>query len=456
MDPIIKIENLNLWYEKGKPMEVHALKNISIEIERGDYVAFFGPSGCGKTSMLYALSGIDRFQEGRVLINNKDISKLSNQELAVFRQTGICIVFQQFNLVPSLSVIKNVALPMLFVGVDSAKAEEEAQKLLERLNLSALAHRYPYELSGGQQQRVGIARALANNPPIIIADEPLGNLDSVNAKIVLDFLRELNEKDGRTIIMVTHEAWSLKDAKTIFHVKDGTVLSVEKVDRGNVAETISKHLVNQLKSMDGQAGGSSKRGVIEEKASARILANFLLRGYSMDEITRFESFVNERFENKIDTKEFVEKISSPFKKGGVGLWKKKVTRVAEFVEQVIDKRKDITCVYNIIETKPELPIDNEVQNIRNWLIEGYSGKLSELQIKALDQTISDRLRGSINQDRFVQVLDLANSKFGVGLSFRAASTMSEKLELIINNEGDEKCEGNTTHPEVNEQCKIKS
>ena len=106
MSSIIKIENLNLWYEKGKPNEVHALKNINIEIERGDYVAFFGPSGCGKTSMLYSISGIDRFQEGGVLINGRDISGLTNQELSIFRQTGIGIVFQQFNLVPSLTVLK--------------------------------------------------------------------------------------------------------------------------------------------------------------------------------------------------------------------------------------------------------------------------------------------------------------------------------------------------------------
>ena len=195
MSVIIKIENVNLWYDKGKPIEVHALKNINISIEKGDYAAFFGPSGCGKTSMLYALSGIDRFQEGKVLINDRDISGLTNQELAIFRQTGIGIVFQQFNLVPSLTVLKNVALPMLFVGVSSKKAEIEAKKLIERLDLSAYVDRYPYELSGGQQQRVGIARALANNPPIIIADEPLGNLDSVNAKIVLEFLKELNERD---------------------------------------------------------------------------------------------------------------------------------------------------------------------------------------------------------------------------------------------------------------------
>jgi len=117
MSQIIKTENLNLWYDKGKPTEVHSLKDINISIEKGDYLSFFGPSGCGKTSILYAISGIDRFQQGKVFINDRDISNLTNQELAIFRQTGIGIVFQQFNLVPSLTVLKNVALPMLFVGI---------------------------------------------------------------------------------------------------------------------------------------------------------------------------------------------------------------------------------------------------------------------------------------------------------------------------------------------------
>ena len=321
MSVIIKIENVNLWYDKGRPIEVHALKNINISIEKGDYAAFFGPSGCGKTSMLYALSGIDRFQEGKVFINDRDISGLTNQELAIFRQTGIGIVFQQFNLVPSLTVLKNVALPMLFVGVSSKKAEIEARKLIDRLDLSKYIDRYPYELSGGQQQRVGIARALANNPPIIIADEPLGNLDSVNAKIVLEFLKELNEKDGRTVIMVTHEAWSLRDVKTIFHMKDGQINEEEKTNKGSVADSLSKQLHDQLASMSGDSNTNNENDK-EEKISARVLANFLLRGYSMDEIRRFETFVNQRFSNKIDKKEFQKLIKKPFKDGGVGLWKK--------------------------------------------------------------------------------------------------------------------------------------
>lgn len=434
MSQIIKIENLNLWYEKGKPIEVHALKNINIGIDRGDYVAFFGPSGCGKTTMLYSISGIDRFQEGKVLINDRDISGLTNQELAIFRQTGIGIVFQQFNLVPSLNVLKNVALPMLFVGITSEKADLEAKKLLERLDLMKYADRYPYELSGGQQQRVGIARALANNPPIIIADEPLGNLDSVNAKMVLEFLKELNEKDGRTIIMVTHEAWSLRDVKTIFHMKDGVVVDEEKIKDGNIASAMSKHLNEQMSSM---SGNSDKKEIPPERVTARILANFLLRGYSMDEIIRFESFVNDRFDNKIDRKEFIKLSSKSFKDGGVGLWKKKAEKVTDYLEGIIDKRKDVEHIFSTLKESVELPIQDDIKNIRDWLLEGYTGNLSHLQFLALDQVISDRIRGFINPDKVVETLDLSNSKYGVGLSFRAAHLISEKLELILNNDTEE-------------------
>lgn len=437
MNPIIKIENLNLWYEKDKPNEVHALKNINLEIERGDYVAFFGPSGCGKTSMLYSISGIDRFQSGQVLINGRNISGLTNQELSIFRQTGIGIVFQQFNLVPSLTVIKNVILPMLFVGVHSKRAEDEALKLLERLNLSQFADRYPYELSGGQQQRVGIARALANNPPIIIADEPLGNLDSVNAKIVLDFLRELNEKDGRTVIMVTHEAWSLKDAKTIFHMKDGNMIEIEKIDGGNVVDSVSKRLQDQISDI---SDDKEKFKFVNEKISTRILANFLLKGYSIDEITRFEKFVEDRFNQKIDRDGLKEILNKPFKDGGLGLWKKKSLKVADYLEGVVKMKENIACIYKSMAENPNSSISRRVIDIRNWLLEGYAGKLKEIQVKALDQVIEDRLRNLIPVDKVVEVLDLSNSQFGVGLSFRAASVIAEKLDLILRKDaGDLEC-----------------
>ncbi len=445
---IIKTENLNLWYDKGKPTEVHSLKDVNISIEKGDYVSFFGPSGCGKTTMLYAISGIDRFQEGKVFINNRDISGLTNQELAIFRQTGIGIVFQQFNLVPSLTVLKNVALPMLFVGISSEKAEIEARKLIERLDMTKYIDRYPFELSGGQQQRVGIARALANDPPIIIADEPLGNLDSNNAKMVLNFLKELNEKDGRTVIMVTHEAWSLRDVKTIFHMKDGTITEVEKTKVGTVGDSITKHLNDQLSSISQEKSSEGslskdKQIVSEERLTARILANFLLRGYSMDEIMRFESFVNDRFENKIDKKEFRKMVNKPFKDGGVGLWKKKAERVTKYLEEILDERKNVSHIYEIIEKNPEMSVFDEIHSIRNWVLEGYTGQLSPVQAMALDQVISDRIRNFISAEEVVEILDLSKNKFGVGLSFRAAQLISEKLELILN--------GNDEKPENEEK-----
>ena len=429
MQSIIKLNNVSLWYEKGKPIEVQALKNITIDIEKGDYVAFFGPSGCGKTTILYAISGIDRFQEGSILINDRDISSLSNQELAIFRQTGIGIVFQQFNLVPSLTVLKNVALPMLFVGISSEKADIEARKLLERLDLIEYADRYPFELSGGQQQRVGIARALANDPPIIIADEPLGNLDSANAKKVLEFLKELNEKDGRTIIMVTHEAWSLRDVKTIYHMRDGNVTDVEHITANSLAESITGHLNKQLSSMGTNI--SDKNVVNKEYISAHLLANFLLRGYSQDEINRFESFVNEYFVAKIDKKEFYKLINKSFKDGGVGLWKKKAERVADYLEEVISKKNDVSKICEAIEKNPEIAIFDEIHNIRKWITEGYTGQLTATQTMTLDQIISDRIRNFISKDQVVVLLDLSTNKFGVGLSFRAAQTFAEKLELIL-------------------------
>jgi ABC-type proline/glycine betaine transport system ATPase subunit len=316
-------------------------------------------------------------------------------------------------------VLKNVSLPMLFVGIDSDKADIEARKLLERLNLKDQADKYPYELSGGQQQRVGIARALANNPPIIIADEPLGNLDSVNAQLTLEFLKELNEKDGRTVIMVTHEKWSLRDVKTIFHMKDGVIESTEKTKNNPVVKMVESTEVKQKKEE-------------EEKLSARVLANFLLRGYSMDEIKRFESFVNERFDNKLDKKEFSSMVHKSFKDGGIGLYKQKAQRVSEYLESIIEKRRDIEHIYSIIGLNPELPVSDEIHNIRKWLLEGYRGEVSQLQAIALDQVISDRIRDYIPANKVVEILDLSNSKFGVGLSFRAAQLMAEKLELILN------------------------
>lgn len=421
--PLVKLENINFYYNRGKPSEVHALKNINLEIERGGYVAFFGPSGCGKTTLTYLIGGIEteNADEGHILINGRDLRGLSKKELAVYRQIGVGIIFQQFNLLPSLTVLDNVALPMAFLGINVDRRRKEAMKLLDRFAMTSKADRFPSELSGGQQQRVSIARALANNPPLIIADEPLGNLDSENANKALEFLKELNEKDGRTIIMVTHESWSLRDAKTIFYLKDGEMIKKEQPEKKKeVQKKLSEHLYHNL-----------FPEITPESLMARSLSYMFMRGFSGDEIKRFEMFLSRRLAGEIDTPTFIDFLDSAWKDGGVGLWKQRAQKIALTAEDIVEKRKTIEDIYKDLEKDPETPLYEEVAKMRAWLLEDYKGILSDIQIVRFDEAVEDRFRNIISPENFRQVLELSRADFGVGLASRTARVASERLETIL-------------------------
>lgn len=422
-NPLVKLEDINFYYNRGKSSEVHALKNISLEIERGGYAAFFGPSGCGKTTLTYLIGGIEteNADEGHILINGRDLRGLSKKELAVYRQIGVGIIFQQFNLLPSLTVLDNVALPMAFLGIDVDRRRKEAMKLIDRFGMTKYAQRFTSELSGGQQQRVSIARALANNPPLIIADEPLGNLDSQNANLALEFLKELNEKDGRTIIMVTHESWSLRDARTIFYLKDGEMIKTEQPEKKKAAQkALSEHLFHNL-----------FPEVTPERLMARSLSYMLIRGFSGEEIKRFEMFLAKRLAGEMDTKTFIDFLDSPYKEGGVGLWKQRAEKIAHIVEAIVEKRKTVEDVYKELEKDPETPLHEEVSRMRSWLLEEYKGVLSDVQIVRFDEAVEDRFRNIISPENFRQVLELSRSDFGVGLSSNTVRAASERLETIL-------------------------
>ncbi len=427
MSALIRLEHVDQYYEKGKENEVHAMKDVNLEIEEGDHAAFFGPSGCGKTTMLYAISGIDRVTSGKVLVKGHDITALSNQELAIFRQTGIGIIFQQFNLVPSLTVRENIALPMAFVGLTKEKADQEAQKLVVRLGLEDYATHYPTELSGGQQQRVGIARALANNPPIIIADEPLGNLDSVNAKNALQILRDLNEKDGRTIIMVTHEAWSLQDVKTIFNMKDGVITSVEHRKPNDAG------FVNKMGGTDDLKEKLAKEAESKESLTmmVRILSNFFMRGHTLQEMSRFEELLTQRFSRTIDQLQLQKMLGTSFVLGGAGLWKKKAERVSAYVETLIEKQKDLDATIDLVNENPELPIAEEVAQLRKWMLGEYVGEVSPYKVEILDELIGSRIRHYMTAPEFLRVLSMPAKNFGAGFPLHSAQKMAERLEIVI-------------------------
>ena len=225
---IIQLKNVSKYYKMGEAV-VKAIDALSISIKAGDFVAIMGPSGSGKSTCMNLVGSLDTPTKGHIFLDGKDISKMSESELAQIRGKKIGFIFQSFNLIPNLTAKENVALPMMFQGLSQEKRNQKALKLLSLVELENRADHYPNQLSGGQMQRVAIARSLANEPEVILADEPTGNLDSKTGEIVMNFLEKLN-KNGKTIIMVTHDSnLALSHASKVYWLRDG---KLEKVTKG--------------------------------------------------------------------------------------------------------------------------------------------------------------------------------------------------------------------------------
>ena len=225
--PVIKVDNVSKVYDMDK-VKVKALDGVSVSICRGDFVSIMGPSGSGKTTLLDVLSALMRPTSGEVFINGKAISKMDDNQLAVVRGQTIGFIFQTFNLIPRMTALENVMLPLWFLGKPIAERKRIAEKILGDVGLGERAHHKPAELSGGQRQRVAIARALAVDPDVVVADEPTGNLDSASGKQILEIISDLNEKQGKTILMVTHEEEVARMAQKIIYLKDGKIVKIEK------------------------------------------------------------------------------------------------------------------------------------------------------------------------------------------------------------------------------------
>ncbi len=217
------IETRDLWktYVMGSE-EIHALRGVSIQIERGEYVAIMGPSGSGKSTLMNLIGCLDTPSKGTYLLNEKEVSRMDDDELARIRNEEIGFVFQTFNLLPRASALHNVELPLVYAGVSSAERQERAKGALTRVELDQRMHHKPNELSGGQRQRVAIARALVNDPSILLADEPTGNLDSKTGVEIMNLFERLHDA-GNTIILVTHEPDIAEHAHRIISIRDGMV-----------------------------------------------------------------------------------------------------------------------------------------------------------------------------------------------------------------------------------------
>ena len=217
---------------------VHALKGVTISISRGEYISIMGPSGSGKSTLFNMIGGLDKPSEGKVYIDEVDIAQLDSYELAWMRCHKIGYIFQTFNLIPVMTALENVMMPMIFAGLNTADAQDKAAEILKRVELGHRMMNKPSEMSGGQQQRVAIARAFANDPTIILADEPTGNLDLHTGKLIIELLRQLNKERQVTIISATHDHKMLAVSDRIFWVRDGVVDKIQRRDELKIEEGI--------------------------------------------------------------------------------------------------------------------------------------------------------------------------------------------------------------------------
>ena len=222
-EEIVRLEGVTKVYHMGK-VEVQALRGVNLSVKRGEFIAILGPSGSGKSTLLNMMGCLDKPTSGKVFIEGTDTSRLNDNELAALRREKIGFVFQQFNLIHTLNALENVALPMLFAGIRRTERMKRASELLQKVGLSHRIYHKPMELSGGEQQRVAIARALANNPEIIVADEPTGNVDTDAGNVIMGIFERLNSEERRTIILVTHDFDIAARAHRKLRMTDGALL----------------------------------------------------------------------------------------------------------------------------------------------------------------------------------------------------------------------------------------
>ena len=232
-DILLYLEDVWKVYQMGE-VEVPALRGVTVEIKKSDFVAIIGASGSGKSTMMNLIGCLDIPSKGRILLKDQDISQLSESDLATFRGKTIGFIFQQYNLIPTMTAFENVMLPLEFQEIDDRTASQKAKEILAFLGLADKIHHLPSQLSGGQQQRVSIARCLVTDPEIILADEPTGALDSVTGKNIIEMLHKFWKDEGKTIIMVTHDQNLAKYANTTIELKDGEIIRIQENEENEI------------------------------------------------------------------------------------------------------------------------------------------------------------------------------------------------------------------------------
>lgn len=428
-DPIIKTEKLRVIYNQGKSNEVRALDGVDISIFPHEYVIIHGPSGCGKSTVLYSIAGLQAPTYGEVKVSEKNLSQMKEKEKVELHRTGIGLVFQAFYLIPSLSVIDNVCLPQVFGGKSMEERKQRAIELLRRFGIAEQAYKFPSQLSGGQKQRVAIARSLVNNPQIILADEPVGNLDSESAQNVLEILKELNEVDKKTVIMVTHNNEHLHYADRIIHMKDGIVISEEinhdkrpisviKEELAIEPEKVSPELRVLIRSFENLT--SQQIGVLLIPFKAKQLLSHILSELTGEQIASAENFLKELLFKNIDLKSFQNNLDLDYKKGGAGWNKKRAESFSDRVRRVLDQ----------VEVFKSEPV-NAAISVSNYLLDFFDIDLTPELVQRFRSFVKLRIENKLDRFGLEQRFDAPKALGGIGLYKPTSDRVVRELEIIL-------------------------
>jgi putative ABC transport system ATP-binding protein len=427
--PLIVCRNLDIIYNKGKSNEFKGLADVSTDIYEGEYIILFGASGSGKSTLMYCIQGSLPPGSGTMLIGGEDIYALPVEDRVYFQRFVMGIIFQSFNLIGSLTVLDNVALPMIFANVNKPTRERRAQSLLERFGVGHVSHKIPAMLSGGQQQRVSVSRSMVNDPKILLADEPTGNLDSVSTQQVMDKIDEINTFDKRTIIMVSHNAAHLSYAHRVYYLKDGAIVrevvnpqrkQIKPVKEG---ETIVTEL-EQLARLYPYDSVDTLR--------VKSLLNLLTQEYTYDQLVRMERIMSHLIAGKVDTDTVIKSLVLSYEQGGVGIPLPDARKMVHTAHKIISQADDIRR-FRKLHTNTNAFFDQHklAERLRDHLLHSYRLKLSKKQDQNLVELIADRVVGVSGEDEFNHELMVPVGSGGLALSEKEADDLTRYFEKII-------------------------
>lgn len=427
--PLIICRDLAITYNKGKSNEFKALQGVNTDIYEGEYIILFGASGSGKSTLMYSIQGSLPPSDGTMLIRGDDIYAYPEEDRVYFQRYVMGIIFQQFNLISSLSVRDNVALPMIFSDMDKVTRNRRAQALLDRFGVGMVADKIPPMLSGGQQQRVSVARSMINDPKILLADEPTGNLDSVSTQQVMDKIDEINTFDKRTIIMVSHNAAHLSYAHRVYYIKDGRVVrevanpqrkQIKPVKEGETIVTELEQLA-RLYPYDGV-----------ETLRVKSLVNFLTQEYTFDQIVRLEQVLHKYIAGKLSKPHVLKTLQLDYEKGGVGIPTAEARRMVATAEKLLTQASDIRR-FRASTTESKAFFDQEIfaERLLKYLLDVFNVNLSKIQKSNLVTSIADRVIGVSDEESFYEILQAGVSSGGVKLSKAQAAELTRYFEKLI-------------------------